>query len=130
MNAIVFQVNLVFIEKLLLFNPLGVVMDISSFSLAELKTLQEQIKQEMKKREHDEMSKARDQIFAIARNIGVPLKDIIGNPVQFKAAVPVRYRHPDNASLQWTGRGRQPGWIKDWMASGKSLDLIDLLRVS
>jgi hypothetical protein len=40
-------------------------------------------------------------------------------------AVPVRsrrYRHPDNASQQWTGRGRQPKWVKEWVEGGKSLD--------
>jgi DNA-binding protein H-NS len=34
----------------------------------------------------------------------------------------VRYRHPDNADNQWTGRGRQPKWVKEWVESGKSLD--------
>jgi DNA-binding protein H-NS len=36
--------------------------------------------------------------------------------------VAVRYRHPDNASQQWTGRGRQPKWVKEWVEGGKSLD--------
>ncbi|MFP5390792.1 MAG: H-NS family nucleoid-associated regulatory protein [Gammaproteobacteria bacterium] len=99
-------------------------MDLSNMSLGDLRNLQEQIKQEMKKREHQEVAKAREQILAIAQSVGVPLKDLIGNGVRAAktGSVAVRYRHPDNASQQWTGRGRQPKWVKEWVDGGKSLD--------
>lgn len=104
-------------------------MDLSNLSLGDLRNLQEQIKQEMKKREVQEVQKAREQIMAIAQSVGVPLKDLIsasgrggkssgGNT----GSVAVRYRNPDNASQQWTGRGRQPKWVKEWVEGGKSLD--------
>jgi DNA-binding protein H-NS len=35
-----------------------------------------------------------------------------------------RFRHPANKSLRWSGRGRQPKWVKDWVASGQSLDAL------
>jgi DNA-binding protein H-NS len=38
--------------------------------------------------------------------------------------VAVRYRNPDDATQQWTGRGRQPKWIKEWLEADKSLDLL------
>ena len=41
-------------------------MDLSSLSLSELRTLQDDIKKQMKKREQDDLSKAREQILAIA----------------------------------------------------------------
>ena len=106
-------------------------MDLSNLSLGDLRNLQEQIKQEMKKREHQEVQKAREQILAIAQSVGLPLKDLITtNARGGKAAqsgggvgsVAVRYRNPDNASQQWTGRGRQPKWVKEWVEGGKSLD--------
>lgn len=34
----------------------------------------------------------------------------------------VRYRNPDDASQAWTGRGRQPKWVSEWVQSGKTLD--------
>jgi hypothetical protein len=38
----------------------------------------------------------------------------------------VRYRHPDHpTTLTWSGRGRQPKWVREWVEGGKSLD--DLL---
>jgi DNA-binding protein H-NS len=32
-----------------------------------------------------------------------------------------KYRNPANPKQTWTGRGRQPGWIKDGLAKGKKL---------
>ena len=98
-------------------------MDLSNMSLGDLRNLQEQIKQEMKKREQQEVQKAREQIMAIAQSVGVPLKDLMTASRGGKSgSVAVRYRHPDNAEYQWTGRGRQPKWVKEWVESGKSLD--------
>lgn len=33
---------------------------------------------------------------------------------------PPKYRHPENSSVTWSGRGRQPQWIKDHEAQGGS----------
>ena len=103
-------------------------MDISGLSLVDLRALQEQVKQEIKKREQQDVAKAREQILAIAQSVGIPVKDLIGGHVRTKAGpaskVPVRYQHPKDATLQWTGRGRQPVWVKDWLASGQSIETL------
>jgi DNA-binding protein H-NS len=98
-------------------------MDLSGLSVKDLRVLQEQVKHEIKKREREDVVKAREQILAIAESVGLPLKDIIGSNLRTKTAttVAVRYRHPSDASLQWTGRGRQPKWVKDWVESGQAL---------
>lgn len=107
--------------------------DLSNYSLADLRNLQEQIKQEMKNREAQDLQKAREQILAIAQSVGVPLAELIGkgskgaNKKGPSGPVAVRFKNPENESQQWTGRGRQPGWIKEWVEGGKSLDA---LRVS
>lgn len=99
-------------------------MDLSNMSLGDLRNLQEQIKQEMKKREVQEVQKAREQILAIAQSVGVPLKDLMASAGRGSkgGTVAVRYRHPDDSNLQWTGRGRQPKWVKEWVEGGKSID--------
>ncbi len=100
-------------------------MDLSNMSVADLRNLQEKIQKEMKKREQQDLMKAREQILAIAQSVGMPLKELIGSGIRAKTGtVPVRYRHPEQTSLQWTGRGRQPKWIKQWVENGKSLDLL------
>ena len=52
------------------------------------------------------------------------MKDLIGSAVRVKTGgtVAARYRNPADASQQWTGRGRQPKWVKEWVESGKALD--------
>ncbi|WP_441295482.1 H-NS histone family protein [Massilia timonae] len=36
--------------------------------------------------------------------------------------VQARYQNPSDNSQTWTGRGRQPKWIAEGLASGKSMD--------
>ena len=100
-------------------------MDLSNLSSPELRGLQEQIKRELKQREGRDKQKAREQIFTIAQQVGVPLKELlIGFPgTRNKGGkVEARYRNPANPAEQWTGRGRQPKWVKDWVDAGKSMD--------
>lgn len=100
-------------------------MDLSNLSLQELRALQENIKHELKKREQQEINEAREKILAIAQSVGVSVKDLVGGGIKAKTGtvtVAVKFRHPSDASLRWTGRGRQPKWVKEWVESGKSLD--------
>lgn len=102
--------------------------DLSNMSLADLRDLQEQIKAEMKNRESQELQQARDQILAIAQKVGVPLQALFakggkaGGNKNSGSTVAAKFQHPDNASQQWTGRGRQPKWVKEWIDSGNSID--------
>jgi DNA-binding protein H-NS len=102
-------------------------MDLSKLNLAELKDLQAQVGVEMKNREKSDMEKARTDINAIAQSLGLSLNDLLGTS-EWKGKVrkqtgkvAVQYRNPQNASQEWTGRGRQPGWVKEFLASGKNL---------
>ena len=104
-------------------------MDLSNMSSADLRNLQEQVKRELKQREGQDLAKAREQILAIAQSVGVPLKDLVGGAGvgavrggRKTGTVAPRYRNPADQSQQWTGRGRQPKWVKEWVEGGKSLD--------
>lgn len=100
-------------------------MDLSNLNLQELRALQENIKHELKKREQQEINEAREKILAIAQSVGVSVKDLVGGGIKAKTGtVAVKFRHPADSSLRWTGRGRQPKWVKEWVDSGKSLDEI------
>lgn len=101
-------------------------MDLSKLKLAELNDLQAQVGVEMKNREKSDMEKARADINAIAQSLGLSLKDLLGtseskgNVRKQTGKVAVQYRVPQDASQEWTGRGRQPGWVKQFLASGKT----------
>ncbi|MCG2583474.1 H-NS family nucleoid-associated regulatory protein [Massilia sp. TS11] len=99
-------------------------MNLQQLSLNELRAMQEAVGAEMQRRERQEKEKAREQILAIANSVGLPLKELIEQGKKLKAGGPIRYRHPENAEQQWTGRGRQPRWVKDWIAHGRPMEAL------
>jgi len=102
-------------------------MDISSLSLAELKLLQQQIPLEIKKREVQEKEKVLNELKLIAESRGFSLDQLLkggdkGGKAKTGRTVQVKYRHPQNADLAWTGRGRKPQWVQEWVAGGRKLE--------
>lgn len=99
--------------------------DLSNHSLSQLRTLEAQIVEELKKRHFLGVSQAREQILHIARGAGLSVKELLagkGPKEPNSAPREAKYSHPDDSTKQWSGRGRQPSWVKDWLADGKSLD--------
>lgn len=101
-------------------------MDISNLSLVELQLLQQQIPLEIKKRQEQEKAKVINEIKLIAESRGFSLDQLLkgGEKVKTKAVktVMAKYRHPENADQAWTGRGRKPQWVQDWLASGRKIE--------
>lgn len=99
--------------------------DLSKYSLAQLRALEVQVIVELKTQHFLSISKAREQIFHIARNAGLSERQLramkVGKAPK-KGKVRVKYRNPEDPTQQWSGRGRQPAWVKAWTASGKSLE--------
>jgi DNA-binding protein H-NS len=95
--------------------------------LSRINDLKAQIGAEMKNREKSEMEKTRSDINAIAQSLGLSLKDLLdaseskGKVRRQTRKVDLQYRNPQDASQEWTGRGRQPGWVKNLLASRKNL---------
>ncbi|MBZ2207167.1 H-NS histone family protein [Massilia soli] len=100
--------------------------DLASYNLSELKGLQHDIEQEIKRRERGELEKARQQILAIAQQAGVSLEELLASGTKKSNVakgrkVQAQYHNPANKAQTWTGRGRQPRWIADGIAGGKKL---------
>ncbi|UVW29972.1 H-NS histone family protein [Massilia sp. H6] len=101
--------------------------DLSKYSIAQLRALEVQLIDELKTRHFLGVSQAREQILHIARNAGMSVDALHGikTPKPAKqggAKVAVKYRNPEDCAQQWSGRGRQPAWVKAWIASGKSIE--------
>jgi len=101
-------------------------VDLSDYNLSELKGLQAEIEKEIKARQQQEVTKAREQILAIAQSLGVSVEELIANSgAKSKGSskkVQAQYQNPADNAQMWTGRGRQPKWIAEGLAGGKSLD--------
>ena len=55
--------------------------------------------------------------------MGYSLAELIGVEVKASRAPAVaKYRHPENAGITWSGRGRKPQWFVKALAAGKSAD--------
>lgn len=102
-------------------------MDISKLSLDELRELQQQIPAELKRREAQEKIEFLNEVKSLAKARGFSLDELIGKEGKLPktragGTVKVKYRHPQNADLQWTGRGRKPKWVESWLQEGGSLE--------
>lgn len=103
-------------------------MELSNLSVSQLRDLQQQIPAELKRREAQEKVAILNEVRAFAKARGYAIEDLLGKEAKVKATtgnkVKVKYRHPENAELEWTGRGRKPKWVEAWLANGASLDAL------
>jgi DNA-binding protein H-NS len=103
-----------------------VIMDLSNLTVSELRDLQQQIPAEIKRREAQEKINILNEVRAFAKARGYAIEDLITKDAKVKVPssvkVKVKYRHPENPELEWTGRGRKPKWVEAWVASGSSID--------
>lgn len=92
-------------------------IDLSTFSAAKLRDLQAQVAEELKARQKDEVTKVRQQILALAQGVGMSVDQIMKGAQDKKPVKTVapRYQDPANPTQQWTGRGRRPGWVKEYL---------------
>ena len=73
-----------------------------------------------------------EKVRKLAQDNGLDISDLMAadKPKKAKAKksrgrVAPKYKNPASGSETWTGRRRQPHWVADALASGKTLD--DLL---
>lgn len=105
--------------------------------MADLKNMTEKqllkLKGDIEKRlaflETNKLDEARKAAEKLAKSFGVELQDILEAPAKKKRVskakgkkVAPKYRNPADTSQTWTGRGRQPLWVKAALDGGKKLD--------
>jgi len=118
-------------------------MDISTLSLAELRRLQTKVEAEIRRRSDTARKDLLKRMQKLAAEHGMSLTEVIGQDAAEKAepAAPkkptapkparkatdkpasvIKFRHPENPAIGWTGHGRKPQWVIDWLAQDKPLD--------
>ena len=116
-------------------------MDLSSLSLSELRRLQGRVESELRRRTDTTRRTLLKKMQKMAADEGLSLDDLLeaAPAAETKAEAPkrvrratgttekkpapvIKYRHPEDPSKGWSGRGRKPQWAMDWVAQGKSLD--------
>ena len=98
-------------------------IDLSNYSMPQLRDLQSQIAEQINARQKDEIANVQQQILALAKGVGMTVEQVMGfKGTKDKKQVAVRYQNPEDSSKQWTGRGRQPKWVKEFVEAGNSID--------
>ncbi len=101
--------------------------DLTKLSLDELKTLRKDVDGAIADFQKRKRSEAMKEIQAVAKKHGLSVEDIVGGKAKGrKSKSPAKYRNPEDASQEWSGRGRQPVWFKDAVAAGKSPESMEL----
>ena len=98
-------------------------LDLNSLTLVDLKQLQRDVAKAITGFEDHKKSEARATLEAQAKELGFTLAELLGQPVvRVRAAAVPKYRHPENAAVTWSGRGRKPHWFIDALTAGETED--------
>jgi DNA-binding protein H-NS len=90
--------------------------DYATLSFTDLKAHRDEIDAILAEKLEAETAAFRDEIARKANSLGI-------SPVQFfapKSNLPARYRHPDDPSITWSGKGRAPSWLIQLEEQGRS----------
>jgi DNA-binding protein H-NS len=99
--------------------------NLEAMSLKELRQMQKDLAKAISTYEDRQKAEARAKLDAIAKEMGYSLADLIGAEVKATSAPTVaKYRHPENAAVTWSGRGRKPQWFADHVNAGKDPGLL------
>lgn len=99
----------------------GNTVDLSKLSIEELQNLTQAIQEEITSRRAAERERVLQQMRDLASSAGMTLEEIL-KPSKPSGGVSVKYRHPENPALTWTGRGKRPTWLNEALAGGKNLE--------
>lgn len=102
-------------------------IDLNSLNLAELKQLSKDVAKAISGFEDRKKSEARAALEAQAKELGFTLGELLGvGGGKTRSPATAKYRHPENASITWSGRGRKPHWFSDAIAKGVSPESLTL----
>jgi DNA-binding protein H-NS len=87
---------------------------LEKMTVKELRDLKTRIDMAISARQSKDRTELKQKMMALAEEAGLSLDDVLGGTRRGgrgKGSVAVKYRHPDDSSLTWTGRGRRPRWL-------------------
>jgi DNA-binding protein H-NS len=119
-------------------------MDLTPLSLPELQQLQAKLTIEIRRKSEAARRTLLKQVKKLAADEGLSIEDIVSEATSGDARTPApkrkrgtagasakktkkpfKYFHPENAKIGWTGHGRKPQWVIDWLAQGKPISALE-----
>lgn len=94
-------------------------MNLDKMSREELQDLQRQVNAALRNFDDRRKKEAQSKLETMAKEMGFSLSDFQSAKKSKASGGVPKYVHPENPSKTWSGRGRQPQWFKDALASGR-----------
>lgn len=119
-------------------------MDLTPLSLPELQQLQTRLTSEIRRKSEAARRALFKQVKKLAADEGLSIQDVVNEATASDTAAspqkrkragvaagarkgkkPLKYFHPENPKIGWTGHGRRPQWVIDWQAQGKPIEALE-----
>ena len=97
-------------------------LDFDKMSLKEMRDLRVKLERAINSYEDRKRREALAAVEEAARQHGFNLAELTGAKTRRAGTVAPKYANPDDPTVTWTGRGRKPRWITEYLAKGKSLE--------
>lgn len=98
-------------------------INLDKLSREELVNLRKSVDEALKTSEREAKKNALAAAQKAAAEHGFSLDEILNGKKALSGPKSApKYANPDDPGQTWTGRGRQPNWVKSALAAGKSLD--------
>lgn len=94
--------------------------DLANLNVAELSDLLARVKTAISAKQVEERIELRNRLSDLAKASGYSVSELFGGKVN--AGKAIAYRHPNDPSLTWSGRGRRPTWLAKELDEGKRLE--------
>ena len=102
-------------------------IDLSTMSHKQLEQHLEDVKMAIKNAYERDRVEARKAAEKAAAEYGCSRDEETGGAKKGKAAkAAAKYANPEDPSQTWTGKGRQPNWFRDLIASGTDPETLEL----
>ena len=94
--------------------------NLPDLSLSQLVEVRAQVEAQISEKRESERAAAVDQIRRIIEAFNFAEDELI-LILKGANALPVKYRHPEDPSLTWCGKGRRPLWLNEALSVGISI---------
>ena len=102
--------------------------DLSGLSVKQLEELIQDAQAALAAKREQKVATLAEEFRKKAEAAGLDVKDVLANLTAKKKRPPVKpkYRHPSDAKLTWSGRGRTPRWMAELLEKGKSRESLEI----
>jgi DNA-binding protein H-NS len=92
--------------------------DYKSLPFDQLRSLHREIGALIAQRRHEALEQLKEQIAVL----GFSVDDLAPKKRKVAGSAPIKYRDPEAPDHVWSGRGKQPSWVKDKLDQGHTLE--------